>query len=169
MMNSEFQALINDAEDHYLQSQELRQLKQQLESLPARLAAYEVLRDRELEVFQAVADELQAEFANLPTSLINRALENGLAILRCGAMAMLQNNPEHVQKRLLDWLPEQVKAYDLVAVEDQMLQLLQAQLTKRIESVHVAQIQPYIEQVRLALVSETPASKRAQAPAMALG
>jgi Phycobilisome protein len=161
MMNQEFQALINAAEDHYLPSQELYQLKQQVDTLGQRLEAYELLHDREVEVFQAVADQLQSAFPNLDEVRLNRALEDGLAMLRYAAMAMLQQNPEYLQRRWLEDLGDRVQAYELVAVEQEMLQLIQTHLSKRIAVVPMSLIQPYLDQVQrqLAMVS---------APAMAM-
>jgi Phycobilisome protein len=151
MMNPEFQALINDAEDHYLQSSDVLKIRQHLATLPDRIAAYEVLRDREEEVFQAVADELQTSFASLPTALFNRVLENGLALLRYGAMAMVLDNPTYLQQRLLESMPDQLAAYELAPVATQMLQLLQSHLSRRIEAPQVALIKPYIEQAQNAI------------------
>jgi hypothetical protein len=150
-MNAEFQNLINDAEDHYLASENLYQFKQQLSTLSQRLETYELLRDRELEVFQAVADQLQSTFPNLDAQRLNRALEDGLAILRYGAMAMLLNSPTYFQRSLLDCLPERVMAYELEAVEQQLLQFLQVQLSKRIAVAQMSCIQPYLEQVARSL------------------
>jgi hypothetical protein len=165
MMNQEFQALINAAEDHYLPSQELYPLKQQVDTLGQRLEAYELLRDREVEVFQAVADQLQSAFPNLDERRLNRALEDGLAMLRYAAMAMLQQNPEYLQRRWLEDLGDRVQAYELVAVELAMLQLIQTHLSKRIAVVPMSLIQPYLDQVqrRLAAVSAT-----VSAPVMAM-
>jgi hypothetical protein len=78
-------------------------------------------------------------------------LEDGLAILRYGAMAMLLNSPVYFQRGLLDCLPERVMAYELEAVEQQLLQFLQVQLSKRIAVAQMSCIQPYFEQVQRAL------------------
>jgi hypothetical protein len=152
-MNTELSQVINDAEDHYLQSQELNHLNQQIESLAQRLEVYELLRDFELEVFQEVADDLQSAFPRLDAQLLNRVLEDGLAILRYGAMAMLQGNPQYLQRQLLEWLPSRVQAYDLEAVETRMLQLLQTHLSKRILPSQIALIQFYLDRVHSALIS----------------
>jgi hypothetical protein len=154
MMNPEFQALINDAEDHYLQSAEVLKIRQHFATLPDRIATYEVLRDREEEVFQAVADELQANFASLPTASLNRVLESGLALMRYGAMAMVLGNPAYLQQRLLESLPAQLAAYELEPAATQMLQLLQTHLSRRIESPQVALIKPYIEQAKQAIANQ---------------
>jgi hypothetical protein len=153
MMHTELKGLIHDAEDHYLQSQELHYFDQQVDSLAQRLEAYELLRDFELEVFQNVADQLQSDFARLEADLFTRSLEDGLAILRYSAMAMLQDNPQYLQRQLLEWLPSRVRAYELADVEKRLLQLLQTQLGKCIPAAKLALIQPYLVQVHRVLSS----------------
>jgi hypothetical protein len=153
MMNTALKGLIQDAEDHYLQTQELHYLDQQLDSLGQRLEAYELLRDAELEVFQNVADQLQSDFAQLDAQLFTRALEDGLAILRYSAMAMLQENPQYLQRQLLEWLPSRAQAYELADVEKRLLQLLQTQLGKCIPAAKLALLQPYLVQAHRALSS----------------
>jgi hypothetical protein len=158
MMNTELKALINDAEDHYLQAPALSQFNRQLSSLTERLEAYELLRDCEAEVFQDIADDLQSAFPRLDSQLLMRALEDGLSVLRYGAMAMLQGDPKYLQRQLLEWLPSRVQAYELELVEDRMLRLLQVHLSKRIASYQIGLIQPYLDQVHHALIGKNQPS-----------
>ncbi|MFM2429733.1 MAG: hypothetical protein RLZZ511_946 [Cyanobacteriota bacterium] len=160
-MNSEFRSIVQTAEDHYLNADELAQFRLQLVNVPQRLETYELLRERELEVFQAVADQLQAAFPRLDEALLNRALQYGIAILRYGAMAMLMGDDQYFQQRLLSWIPRQVRAYDLVAVEDQLLDLLNLHLSKRITPSQLSLMLPYFDQAKLSFLVpsiETPAS-----------
>jgi hypothetical protein len=166
MMSTKLKGLIQNAEDHYLQAPELQDFEQQVSSLAQRLEAYEILRDFELEVFQNVADQLQSDFARLEADLFTRALEDGLAILRYSAMAMLQDNPQYLQRQLLAWLPSRAQAYELVDVEKRLLQLLQTQLGKCIPAAKLALIQPYLVQVHRSLGSlPSPPSPMVEPPA----
>lgn len=63
-MPPQLEAIFDDAESRYLKPNELQLLSQYVDSLPVRLSAYRTLRDRELEVMQLVADQLQAQLPN---------------------------------------------------------------------------------------------------------
>jgi hypothetical protein len=152
-INTELRSLVIDAEDSYLQETELQRMKRQLSGLRQRLEVYEVLRDFELEVFQAVADDLQSAYAGLDNQQTNRLLEDGLAILRYGAMAMLQDNPDFFQRQVLDCLPDRANAYGIEAALLEMLRLMLLHLNKRIPGTQVEVFQPYLEQVQRTIVN----------------
>ena len=60
-MYAELRELLYDAEEHYLKSEEIDKLRQNVESLKERLAIYKELRNREIDIFQAIANELEKE------------------------------------------------------------------------------------------------------------
>jgi hypothetical protein len=152
-LNTELRSLVIDAEDSYLQSSEIQRMKRQLSGLRQRLEVYEVLREFELEVFQAVADDLQSAYAGLDNQQTNRLLEDGIAILRYGAMAMLQDNPDYFQRQVLDCLPERANAYEIEAATLEMLRLILLHLNKRIPGTQVEVFQPYLEQAQRTIVA----------------
>jgi hypothetical protein len=59
-MQKDFERLFHRAEDHYLIPSEMMALKKHIGLLGKRLETYRYLRDNEAEIFQAVADRLEA-------------------------------------------------------------------------------------------------------------
>lgn len=151
-MNSEFETLIYDAEDAYLQSQDVEQFQQHMASLAQRLEIYELLRDREIHIFQPIADQLQATFPQESPELLVRTVKHGLSVLRYCAMAMLLGNSDYLQRRLLEWLPGQIQAHQLESLALHMFQLIQEQLTSCLSSVQMTFIKPYIAQAQRTVV-----------------
>ncbi len=153
-MNSEFETLIYDAEDHYLQSQDLNQFKQHLDTLAQRLETYELLRDQEIAIFQPIADQLEATFPAEDPQNLTRALKHGLSVLRYCTMAMLLANQEYLQRRLLEWLPGQVQAHQLESVESYMFQAIREQLLELLTTRQITFFHPYLDQAQQTLLGE---------------
>lgn len=149
-MHSDFERFLQDAEDHYLQGSEIADFKQHVSSLAQRLQTYELLRDQELEIWQPIADQLTS--SDSPRQQ-EKALQNWMAALRYGAMAMLLNNPEFLKHRLLEWLTDIVKAHQLHDLEHQLSQLLEARLQDVLSEQQWALMQPYLIQTQQILVN----------------
>jgi hypothetical protein len=153
MMHPDLRNLLYDAEIAYLQTSDLKRFRTVVASLQERLAIYECLRDREIEIFQAIADELVQAFPGENPKLLERALKHGLSVMRYCAMAMLINNPEYLQHRLLEWLTDVVKAYQMEAIENHFYELLQASLTQSLSQKQFAVLKPFLEQAKTTLTS----------------
>lgn len=105
-MYPELQALIHESEHQYLQQSDLDKLTQEVSTLKQRLAVYRVLRDQEISIFQAIADKLLENLPQEKTRKIETCVRHWLLVTRYGAMAMLLNNPEFLEHRLLEWLTD---------------------------------------------------------------
>jgi hypothetical protein len=151
-MHSDFQRFLQDAEDHYLQNTEIADFKQHVNALEQRLQTYEVLRDQELAIWQPIADQLEAACPGAGAQRQEKALQHWIAALRYGAMAMLTNNPEFLQHRLLEWLTDVVKAHQLADLEYQISQLLKARLQEVLSAHQWTLIEPYLTQTQQILV-----------------
>ncbi|MGF1604642.1 MAG: phycobilisome protein [Thermosynechococcaceae cyanobacterium] len=149
-MHSDFERFLLDAEDHFLQGSEIADFKQHVTSLAQRLQTYELLRDQELKIWQPIADQLAQSGENSQKQ--EKALQHWIAALRYGAMAMLLNNPEFLQHRLLEWLTDIVQAHQLVELEHQLSQLLEASLKDILSAQQWALMQPYLIQTQQILV-----------------
>lgn len=160
-MYPEIKTLLYEAEDQYLKSSELDTFKYHVLSLSQRLAAYELLRDSELAIFQPIAEQLLATFPQEKQESIERALKHWLAILRYCAMAMLLNNPEFLQRRLLEWLTDLVQVHQTQAIEMTLYQLLLVRLPEFLSNQQVALLQPFLFQAEEALLGT---GKLAQLP-----
>ncbi|MGB7416078.1 MAG: phycobilisome protein [Thermosynechococcaceae cyanobacterium] len=149
-MHTDFERFLLDAEDHFLQGSEMADFKQHVSSLAQRLETYELLRDQEPKIWQPIADQL-AQSGESPQKQ-EKALEHWIAALRYGAMAMLLNDPAFLQYRLLEWLTDIVQAHQLVDLEHQLSQLLEARLKDILSAQQWALMQPYLTQTHQILV-----------------
>ncbi len=92
-MTLELQNLLYQAEAKYLSLAEITDFKKHVSSLESRLEVYEILRDREVDIFQAIADRLSSELSQEKQERLERGLKNWLLIVRSCAIAMLLNDP----------------------------------------------------------------------------
>lgn len=145
-MHSELKTLLYQAENEYLQSSEIKAFNNHIGSLAQRLETYETIRDREIEIFQPVADKLCSAFPKTDEAILEQVLKNWLSLLRYCAMAMLLNNSEFLQQRLLEWLGEVVKSSQVRDIETTICQLLNKQLKTELSDHKLALLTPYLEQ-----------------------
>jgi hypothetical protein len=129
-MHLQIAALLDEAEHRYLKPDELEPLNQYMESLPTRMEAYCAIRDRELEIMQPVADQLQIAMPQEPIEILERSIKYALLVLRYCAMAMLLNDDSFVQSRLLNWLHGTMTALNTGAIDSTLYRLLNQQLVK---------------------------------------
>lgn len=152
MMHPHLRTLLYDSEISYLQTPQLKELRTQVVSLQERLGVYEHLRDREIAIFQPIADRLEQDFASENPKTLESALRHWLSVMRYCSMAMLLDNPEFLQHRLLEWLTDVVKAHQMEAIETHLYGLLQEQLSLVLSQPELAAIQPFLEQARATLL-----------------
>ncbi|MES1025507.1 phycobilisome protein [Gloeocapsa sp. BRSZ] len=150
-MHSEIKSLLYEAEDHYLNPEEMTTAKLCIASLQVRLETYELLRDQEVAIFQPIADQLLVTFAQNQRDL-EQALKRWLLVLRYCTMAMLLNNQEFLRQRLLEWLIGIVQAYQTQAIETNIYQLLQNQLQEHLNAQQLALLQPFLAQAETTLL-----------------
>jgi hypothetical protein len=152
-MQTDFEQLFHQAEHHYLQKPELNLFKQQIGVMKERLATYETLREQEIPIFQAVADRLEMAFERENPRTLERALKHWVSALRYCGMAMLLNNPEHLQHRLLEWLTDQIQAYNIVEIERSTYNFLESELKQTLDEKQYTLVKPFLEQCKANLLS----------------
>jgi hypothetical protein len=145
-MYPELQALIHEAEHQYLQADNLHKLTQEVSTLKDRLTAYKILRDEEISIFQEVADKAVKKLPDENTKKIETALRHWLLITRYCGMAMLLNNPDFLEHRLLEWLTDVVQAHDSQAISTTIYSLLVVKLEDELSEAGFQQIQPFLSQ-----------------------
>ncbi|MUL36851.1 phycobilisome protein [Gloeocapsopsis dulcis] len=150
-MHPEIKTLLYEAEDCYLKPEEIKTFKYHVSSLQARLETYELLCEQEVVIFQPIADQLLKTFPQQQETL-ERTLKRWLSVLRYCAMAMLLNNQEFLQRRLLEWLTELVQAHQTQEIEMRLYQLLQTQLKELLTEQQLALLQPFLEQAETTLL-----------------
>lgn len=158
IMNANIQFLLYDADERYLKSGEIGTFKSYTLSLSQRLEAYELLRDKEIAIFQPIANALIASFPDQQQDL-EQSLKNWLAILRYCAMAMLQNNPEFLERRLLEWLTDIVRVHQTQTIDTAVYKALQKQLPQILADKQYSLLQPFLAQAAARLVPDLAPSR----------
>ncbi|MEX0268135.1 hypothetical protein AB3R30_03245 [Leptolyngbyaceae cyanobacterium UHCC 1019] len=143
-MHSQLEAIFDDAESRYLKSDELHLLSQYVESLPIRLNAYRNLRDRELEIMQPVADQLQTQLPNEKIENLERALKTAMLTLRYCAMGLLLNDQSFAQDRLISWLGGTMRLYNIQSINTVLHPLVQQHLSQVLSPQEMDLLAPYL-------------------------
>ena len=153
-MHSDIQAILHRAEEHYLKKPEVIVFRHYATTLAKRLETYECLRDREVKIFQPIAEELIRAYPEDNPKLLEQALKHWLAVMRYCAMAMLLNNPEYLERRILEWLTEIVQAHQMQSLYSTIYDLLLSRLRKELSQKQLTLLQPFLEQAQTTLLSE---------------
>jgi hypothetical protein len=154
-MHPTIDKIFDNAEARYLKPEELQFVTQYVESLPERLETYRNLRDRELEVMQWVADQLQSQLPQENQEILERCIKNALLMLRYCGMGMLLNDETLVKKRFLDWVSQTVKVYDTEKIDNQLHRLLNQRLTEVLGASQMRHLTPMLKLVYGAQSSPT--------------
>jgi hypothetical protein len=154
-MHPQIEALFDEAETRYLKPEELTLINQYVGSLPARLDVYRTVRDRELEVMQWVADQLQTQLPQESVEALERSLKNALLVLRYCAMGMLLDDEAFVQTRLLRWMTETLKAYDTRAIDEMLYRLLNQRLVQTLSQKQASLFIPQLQKAEIAVLQST--------------
>lgn len=146
-MNVQIETLLSEAENRYLNPEELGALNQYVGSLPERLETYRHLREHELDVMQQVADQLQAQFSQEKIEILERSLKNALLAMRTCAMSMLLNDPSFIEQRLSDWLNQMTKAYNTQAIDRELYRLVVQQLQQLLSPKQMSLLAPHLQRI----------------------
>ena len=143
-MHPQLEEIFDDAESRYLKQDELQVLGQYVDSLPIRLNAYRTLRDRELEVMQPVADQLQAQLPNEKIENLERAIKTAMLTLRYCAMGLLLNDQSFVQDRLASWLGGTMRLYNIQSINTVLYRLVHQYLSQVLSPQELNLLTPYL-------------------------
>ena len=152
-MHPQIDQIFDNAETRYLKPEELQCVTQYVESLPERLEIYRQLRDRELEMMQAVADQLQAQMPQEKQDNLERCIKNALLMLRHCSMAMLLNDESLVKDRFLSWVSQGVKVYNTEKIDTLLHRLLNQQLKQSLSPSQMSLLAPMLTLAQTALLS----------------
>lgn len=152
MMDTKIKDLIEQAQERYLRSDELGLLEAYVRSLPERLKLYQLLRDRELEILQSVADQVEGEIPSAEVANIESGLKNLLLVMRYCAMSMLLNDENFLKQRLLNWLEQIMAQRDLRRINEALYKLLNQVLRQELSSSQLALLQPLITAAQVTLI-----------------
>jgi hypothetical protein len=151
-MHPEIEVLLDQAENRFLKAEELTAFKRQAATLAQRLKIYEFLREKEASIFQPVANKLQEAFPDEKQEILERSLKHWLLILRYCAMAMLLNDRDFLEQRLLDWISGLVEAHQTQKIELTICNLLQNRIKEMLSEQARAILQPFLDQAQSILI-----------------
>lgn len=151
-MYPELETIIHQAEAKYLQDEDLKTFSSHIDHLKEKVEIYELVRENEVAVFQAVADKLLETFPEEKPARIEKSLKQWLLITRYCSMAMLLNNSEFLDRHLLEWLTDIVIAHDLQDLENKLIEFLSNQLTKVLSETQLSYLQPFLMQAQNTLL-----------------
>lgn len=153
-MHPHIASVFDEAENRYLKPDEIKLIGQYVASMPERLDAYRNLRDRELEIMQAVAEQLQAELPQEPEESLERCIKNALLMLRYCALSLLVNDETLVQDRFLNWVKPLTKAYETKAIDSKLYRLMNQQLAKALSPKQLSYLSPSLSLAQDSLLSQ---------------
>ncbi|HLO47296.1 MAG TPA: phycobilisome protein [Kamptonema sp.] len=151
-MHPEIEVLLDHAETRFLKTEELAAFKRYAATLAQRLKVYEFLRDKEVDIFQPIANQLQEIFPKEKQENLERSLTHWLLALRHCAMAMLLNDSLFLEQRLLEWLAGIVEAHQSQEIEETIWKLLQSRLKEILSEQAIAILQPFLDQAKSTLL-----------------
>lgn len=147
-MNSKLEALFNEPEKRYLNSEELSALSQYVSSVPERLNVYRQLRDKEVQLLQPIVDAAQQQLPDVAEAVLERSVQNMMLIVRYAAMAMLVDDLDFMDRRLRGWLPEMVKAFGTQAVNQTLFELLNQKLAQSFSPQQLNLLKPNLDRAQ---------------------
>ena len=158
-MQKDFETLFYEADDHYLESSDLQSLRQGAVTLKERLKIYQSLRDKEIPIFQTIANSLVEAFPDENMQLLEQALQHRMSVMRYGAMAMLLNNPDYFRHRLLEWLTDVIHAQEMVEIETHIFENLIQGLEEILTMEQMVILTPFLKQAKITLLETKPESE----------
>lgn len=136
--------LFDEAEHRYLKPEELKRMSQYVGSLPERIVIYRTLRDRELEVMQAVANQLQIALPQAGQVELERSLRQAMLMLRHCAMAMLLNDETIIQEHV-NWVRPTAQIFNTLSLDILLCRLLHQQLAQLFSSQQLDYLTPMLQ------------------------
>ncbi|MCY7334389.1 MAG: hypothetical protein LH649_17420 [Pseudanabaena sp. CAN_BIN31] len=151
-MMPKIEELISQAQDRYLASDELGLMESYISSLPDRLKLYKMIRDREIDLLQAVADQISTELPSVTDEDLETGIKNLILVLRYSSMAMLLNDENFLKQRLLNWLEGIMSMHDMRRLNETLYKLLNQKLREQFSPSQLALIQPLITAAQVTLI-----------------
>jgi phage-related protein len=153
-MHPELLSLLETAEQRYLEPKELELYRRHAASLNRRLQTYEMLREQETNIFQAIADRLVKALPNESQENLERCLKYWLLIVRYSATAMLINDISYLQNRLQEWVKGLLETYETYQIDVQVYDLLMQELKNYLSQDDVRLLDPVLQKANDLIISK---------------
>ncbi|GAB4210864.1 MAG: hypothetical protein OHK0012_02250 [Synechococcales cyanobacterium] len=144
--------LVLDAEGRYFKPEEVDRIKTYLTTWPDRQKSYQWIRDQETPLVQETLTLLKGDVPGLVGRILELCDHDLRLVLRQCSLAMLLEDGDLVKERLVEWLEDQARLYDLSSTYEIALRHLQNVLKKHLPSTQLEAIRPYVTQVQVALI-----------------
>ncbi|PSB00736.1 phycobilisome protein [Merismopedia glauca] len=154
-MHPQLTTLLHEAEYRYLELEDLQKFQTHTVRLSHALAIYNLIQKNEIEIFQNIANLLIKEFKQTEESTIELALCNWLTVLRYCAMAMVLNNRDFLNLRLLEWMKDLVRVRPATVIESRLYEVLIEQLSKVLSAAQMMELNPFLEMAFLEIANNT--------------
>ena len=151
-MTPVIESLFDEADSRYLKPPVLKEVTLYVTSLNERVSAYRLMRDRELKMMQAVADQLTMLLPNESVSHIEQTLKMAMLILRHSSMAMLMEDANYLEERFLPYLREIREIHATESVDALLYPALQNQLSQLFNDRQLSLLTPYLDQAQRVLI-----------------
>jgi hypothetical protein len=159
-MQTDLENFWQQAEEQFLNPSEIQDFRGTIATLRQRLSAYEILRDEEGKIYRAIAERLIVRFPDENPKLLERALKHSIAVSRYCAMAMLLNNADYLQHRLLEWLTDIVQAYRLESILVHLHESFLNEASAVLDPEGMRLLRPFLAQARTTLLESSTAVSR---------
>ncbi len=151
-MTQHIDQLMIEAEGRYLKPEEIKSIKDYVMGWPKRQHVYRMLRDHESTMIAQTLSQLQQEIPHLTPQVLELCQRDlALSLRQCG-LAMLLVDEELLKERLIEWIEEQARLYDLRDVYEALYRLLQQSLKQHLAPGELEFIRPYVTQAQVALI-----------------
>jgi hypothetical protein len=152
-MHYPLECLFDDAENQTQCPLSLKDMHRYMQSLPERIKAYRILRDHEVEILQAAAQKLKLQFRHTSQPILERCLRHGMLVLQHCAMAMLMNDEQYLEERLLGWLRESSRLHATAEIDQLLYPYLRERLRQILSTRHVDLLEPFLKLAMTALLN----------------
>jgi len=145
--------LLQKSEDRFLNAEEIGVLRDFVAGMPLRLQIYKKLRDRELPILQAVADQVERDLPSAAVEDVKKAISSLMLVLRYCAMALLMNSDEaFLKQRILRWLEQVSTAYNLRRINEVIFRHLNQLLSQEFTPAELELLQPLVTTAQVTLI-----------------
>jgi hypothetical protein len=149
-MNRTIEKMFNDAEGRYLEPTEQSKLTGFAETLETRLSVMRSVQQHEEEMVENAIDTAMNEHPDMPSKhnfAREKAERDMTLVLRYCAMAMVRDDEDFLNHKLLHWFRTIVRAFEMEHSIDTAYAELMKQARDHLDGHEYEMLEPYLELV----------------------
>ncbi len=147
-MNTTMQKIFSEAEGRYLEDQEFQELQNYASSLPERVRASQAVEKAEEAIVSAAVDKMMQGFPELQKkhdSLEGKATRDVSLVLRYCTLAMVRDDMDFLEKKLLYWLRTILQSFFARRVLDVTYRELAMASQRHLDDDTLRLVAPYLK------------------------